>query len=215
MPTHSSVLAWRIPGMEQPGGLLSMGSHRVRHNRSDLAAAAAESSLPGLQMGFFTASSYGRRELSGVSSYKGINPITRVPSSSPHLKHIVFQRPCLQIPSCYRSTHESVEQHYSVHSTPLSEWVIHRRPRWDQNWPSQMLPYIKIPIDKLEMLTLHFQEQKKKWSVILLPSDDCTYKTLIGTYLVVQWLRLHIPNVGGLGLILGWEIKIPHAMHAC
>ena len=38
--THSSVLAWRIPGMEEPGGLLSMGSHRVGHNWSDLAAAA-------------------------------------------------------------------------------------------------------------------------------------------------------------------------------
>ena len=38
---HSSVLAWRIPGMGEPGGLLSMGSHRVRHNRSDLSAAAA------------------------------------------------------------------------------------------------------------------------------------------------------------------------------
>ena len=41
MATHSSVLAWRIPGTEEPGGLLSMGSHRVRHDRSDLAAAAA------------------------------------------------------------------------------------------------------------------------------------------------------------------------------
>ena len=32
MATHSSVLAWRIPGMGEPGGLLSMGSHRVRDN---------------------------------------------------------------------------------------------------------------------------------------------------------------------------------------
>ena len=32
MATHSSVLAWRIPGTGEPGGLLSMGSHRVRHN---------------------------------------------------------------------------------------------------------------------------------------------------------------------------------------
>ena len=31
MATHSSVLAWRIPGMEEPGGLLSMGSRRVGH----------------------------------------------------------------------------------------------------------------------------------------------------------------------------------------
>ena len=41
MATHSSVLAWRIPGMGEPGGLPSMGSHRVRHDWSDLAAAAA------------------------------------------------------------------------------------------------------------------------------------------------------------------------------
>ena len=32
MATHSSILAWRIPGIEEPGGLLSMGLHRVRHN---------------------------------------------------------------------------------------------------------------------------------------------------------------------------------------
>ena len=41
MATHSSVLAWRIPGMGESGGLLSMGSHRVGHDWSDLAAAAA------------------------------------------------------------------------------------------------------------------------------------------------------------------------------
>jgi len=39
MATHSSVLAWRIPGTGEPGGLLSMGSHRVGHHYSDLAAA--------------------------------------------------------------------------------------------------------------------------------------------------------------------------------
>ena len=41
MATHSSVLAWRIPRMVEPGGLPSMGSHRVGHDWSDLAAAAA------------------------------------------------------------------------------------------------------------------------------------------------------------------------------
>ena len=40
MATHSSVLAWRIPGTGEPGGLPSMGSHRVRHDWRDLAAAA-------------------------------------------------------------------------------------------------------------------------------------------------------------------------------
>ena len=40
MATHSSVLAWRIPGMAEPGGLPSLGSHRVGHDWSNLAAAA-------------------------------------------------------------------------------------------------------------------------------------------------------------------------------
>ena len=38
MAPHSSVLAWRIPGAAEPGGLPSMGSHRVGHDSSDLAA---------------------------------------------------------------------------------------------------------------------------------------------------------------------------------
>ena len=41
MATHSSILSWRIPGTEEPGGLPTMGSHRVKHNWSDLATPAA------------------------------------------------------------------------------------------------------------------------------------------------------------------------------
>ena len=41
MATHSSILTWRIPWTEEPGGLQSIGLHRVRHDWSDLAAAAA------------------------------------------------------------------------------------------------------------------------------------------------------------------------------
>ena len=41
MATHSSVLAWKLPWMEEPGGLPSVGLHRVGHDWSDLAAAAA------------------------------------------------------------------------------------------------------------------------------------------------------------------------------
>ena len=47
MATHSSILAWRIPGTGEPGGLPSMGSHRVEHDSSDLAAAAADDSVAG------------------------------------------------------------------------------------------------------------------------------------------------------------------------
>ena len=40
MVTHSSTLAWKVPWMEEPGRLQSMGSHRVGHDWSNLAAAA-------------------------------------------------------------------------------------------------------------------------------------------------------------------------------
>ena len=50
MATHSSVLAWRIPGMGGPGGLPSMGSHRVGHDCSDLAAAATPVAAKGQKL---------------------------------------------------------------------------------------------------------------------------------------------------------------------
>ena len=56
MATHSSVLAWRIPGTGEPGGLRSMGSHRVRHDWRDLAAAAA-AALTALFFFFFDSDS--------------------------------------------------------------------------------------------------------------------------------------------------------------
>ena len=40
MATHTSILAWRIPGIGEPGGRPSMGSHRVGHDWRDLAGAA-------------------------------------------------------------------------------------------------------------------------------------------------------------------------------
>ena len=60
MATHSSVLAWRIPGMAEPGGLPSMGSHRVGHDWSDLAAAAAAAGLSRKQIKYllFCCNSY-------------------------------------------------------------------------------------------------------------------------------------------------------------
>ena len=73
MATHSSVLAWRIPGTEEPGGLPSMGSHRLGHDWSDLAAAAEAGFIwrrqwhpnPALLPG----KSHGRRSLVGCSPW--------------------------------------------------------------------------------------------------------------------------------------------------
>ena len=70
MATHSSVLAWRIPGTGEPGGLPSMGSHRVRHDWSDLAVVVADWSrkwqpTPVILPGKF----HGRRSLIGYSPW--------------------------------------------------------------------------------------------------------------------------------------------------
>ena len=63
MATHSSVLAWRIPGMGEPGGLPSMGSHSVGHDWSDLAAAV---SIHGVLQFFFT---FGYHQLTFACHY--------------------------------------------------------------------------------------------------------------------------------------------------
>ena len=69
MATHSSVLAWRIPGMGEPGGLPSKGSHRVGHDWRDLAAAAAAAWRRTWQptLVFLPGESRGQRSLVGYS----------------------------------------------------------------------------------------------------------------------------------------------------
>ena len=53
MAIHSSTLAWKIPWTEEPGGLWSMGLHRVRQDWSNLAAAAAASCVYNLDVLFY------------------------------------------------------------------------------------------------------------------------------------------------------------------
>ena len=67
MATHSIALAWRIPGTAEPGGLPSMGSHRVGHDWSDLAAAVAVFEL----IEHFQASSLFQMVLLKAGSLKG------------------------------------------------------------------------------------------------------------------------------------------------
>ena len=69
MTTHSSVLAWRIPEMGEPGGLLSMGSHRVRHDWSDLTASACTNSAQ------FPILVYGDHSHCKSHSYQSASPI--------------------------------------------------------------------------------------------------------------------------------------------
>ena len=68
MATHSSVLAWRIPGMGEPGGLPSLGSHRVGHDWSNLAAAAAHASKVMLKILQARLQQYMNREIPDVQA---------------------------------------------------------------------------------------------------------------------------------------------------
>ena len=82
MATHSNVLAWRIPGMAEPDGLPSMGSHRIRHDWSDLAAVTAARSCAVIFAG------------SGLSSHKSdavmLTPLNKGETKAPWAQ----VRPC-------------------------------------------------------------------------------------------------------------------------
>ena len=79
MATHSSVLARRIPGTGEPGGLPSMGSHRIGHNWSDLADLAAhKESRSGLLKAQISSSSSSPR----VFHFVGLRPKANKPACS-------------------------------------------------------------------------------------------------------------------------------------
>ena len=104
MTTNSSVLAWRIPGTEEPGGLPSMGSQRVRHDWSDLAAAAAVQSVQlfsGVRLFVtpWTAAHQDSMSITNSQSLLKIMPILSAMSSN----YLLLCRPLLLPPSIFLS----------------------------------------------------------------------------------------------------------------
>ena len=84
MATHSSILVWRIPGMEEPGGLPSVGSHRVGHDWSDLVAAAEqrrESSVKGALWDFMVPFPYKMWDLGSCTRSCGLGRLASTPGS--------------------------------------------------------------------------------------------------------------------------------------
>ena len=78
MATHSSVLAWRIPGTGEPWWLPSMGSHRVGHDWSDAAAAAAVFSIP--QNYLKLTYNLSKKNVLPVKTFLVINPLPSLPT---------------------------------------------------------------------------------------------------------------------------------------
>ena len=92
MATHSSVLAWRIPGTGEPGRLLSMGLHRVGHNWSDLAVAAAISfSRPRDQTQVFCVSYIDRQILYHWGTREALWLARNLQSINVHLNYFLIQ----------------------------------------------------------------------------------------------------------------------------
>jgi len=90
MATHSSVLAWRIPGTEEPGRLQSMGSHRVGHDWSNLAAVAASCSLKVQMLMCFLANMHKKEVLTEEFSARQIWWIVFIQDYIPFSAHAMF-----------------------------------------------------------------------------------------------------------------------------
>ena len=89
MATHSSVLAWRIPGTAEPGGLPSLGSHRVGHDWSDLATAAAAAVI--LRQSWLTFATVSRGRIIGQGSLLFAMMLNNISRAWPYF-NILMQR---------------------------------------------------------------------------------------------------------------------------
>ena len=152
MATHSSVLAWRIPGTGEPGGLLSVGSHRVGHDWSDLAAAAEGFSakamaphssvlawrIPGMAepVGLLSLGSKSRTQLKQLSSRRvlvALHPCLHLVLSL-ILAFLVGVNGCLMVVSiCISLTDDNIELLFMCLAATLS-----RRCDWHGFLPSEM-----------------------------------------------------------------------------
>ena len=126
MATRSNVFAWRIPGMGEPGGLPSVGSHRVGHNWSDLAAAAAAVKNPPANAG----------DVRAPSSI----PTSRRSPGGGHRRPL--QCSCLENPmdrgAWWATVHGAAQS-----QTRLSDWAQHDRDTWvTRLWGTLLFTYL-------------------------------------------------------------------------
>ena len=155
MATHSSVFAWRIPGTREPVGLPSMGSHRVRHNWSDLAAGGSvvknppansgnpslipgSGRSPGEGNGFLPGKSHGERSMVGYGSWSHkrvgrdlATKTARHPSMRAFLVSLVRNPPAMQqtqARSLGREDH--LEEEMATHPSILPGKIPWTRGAW-------------------------------------------------------------------------------------
>ena len=116
MATHSSILAWRIPGTGEPGGLPSMGLHRVGHDWSDLAIAANNGMIPKYERSCSSGICYllynaSKQNLPNLDFIRNLSSNLRLFTfnrshfdlSEPTVLHCTHESPLLQDTACSRS----------------------------------------------------------------------------------------------------------------
>ena len=101
MATHSSVLAWRTPGMGEPSGLPSMGSHRVGHDWSDLAAVQFSHSVMSNSL-WPHGLEHARPPLS-ITNSQNLLKHTSIESVMPS-NHLILCHPLLLLPSIFSTS---------------------------------------------------------------------------------------------------------------
>ena len=159
MASHSSALAWRVPGMGEPGGLLSMGLHRVRHDWSDLAAAAATATVF-MSVQFSSVQSLSRVRLfvtPWIAAHQASLSITKSRSSLRLMSiesvmpsnHLILCCPLLLVPSIFPSI-----RFFSSESALHIRWPKYWSFSYSINPSNEYSGLISFRIDWFDLLTV-------------------------------------------------------------
>ena len=131
MTTHSSVLAWRIPGTGEPGRLQSMWPHRVGHERSDLAVAVAVA----VAVSTFWPMMVGLRTVAGLCHLA--NVLQRAYSEAQGLLEVESSAMMVLVDSNWFLSWlcHSFKMTYGYVILPLSSCFSDNCPEWRREWP--------------------------------------------------------------------------------
>ena len=161
MATHSSVLAWRIPGAEEPGGVWSTGSHRVRHDWSDVACMHAC-----IYLFIF-------RFFPQIGHYR----VSRRVPCAIYTQYIVLI--LLYIKSCFRiikiKIHDFILYFFSQHSLVMlipASGLHHFSPSWmtyfNMSWRADLPSMYSFGLCRPEKVFIFLSLKKRHWTLWLL-----------------------------------------------
>ena len=144
MATHSSVLAWRIPGMGEPGGLPSMGLHRVGHDWSNLASAAAHISKVMLKILQARPQQYVNFQMFKLVLEKAEEPEIKLPTSAGSFKK-------------QESSRKTSISAFLTMPKPLTVWItincgkFWKSWEYQTTWPAFWETYMQVRNQQLEL----------------------------------------------------------------